>query len=229
MSALLNRRRTEGANGPDRAVIDIGSNTVRMVVYGGPARAPDILLNEKVTARLGRDIATTGNLSDKAQAVALAGLRRFHALLQATGVKDVTVVATAAARDTANGPEFLRQVRAIGFAPRLLTGEEEAIAAAAGVRLELTRLFLIPAQPFDAGCIDLVRQGAAKSGFSSREIVSGAGHDAVYVAGKVPTAMIFIPCEDGISHNEVENISPADGARGAAVLFETLVATAGRP
>ena len=74
-----------------------------------------------------------------------------------------------------------------------------------------------------------LRGAATGFGFSHRDIVSGAGHDAVYVAGKVPTAMIFIPCEDGISHNEVENISPADGARGAAVLFETLVATAGKP
>jgi len=126
-------RRQSAGDEPDRAVIDIGSNTVRMVVYAGSARAPETLLNEKVTARLGRDLAATRRLSDKAQQVALAGLRRFHLLLQATGVQDITVVATAAARDAENGPEFLDKVREIGFAPRLLTGEEEAVASAAGV------------------------------------------------------------------------------------------------
>lgn len=134
MTPRLDRRRPEVAgDAPDRAVIDIGSNTVRLVVYTGPSRAPDTLLNEKVTARLGRDIAATGRLPDKAQEVALAGLRRFHFLLQSLGVRQVTVVATAAVRDAENGAEFLDQVRGIGFDPRLLSGEEEAVAAAAGV------------------------------------------------------------------------------------------------
>src|SRR3954466_7457875 len=64
----------------------------------------------------------------------------------------------------------------------------QAIADACGVKLELTTLFKIPAQPFDPSCVDLVRQGAAKLGYSTCEIVSGAGHDAVYVAHHVPTA-----------------------------------------
>ncbi len=134
MTPRLDRRRPEVAgDAPDRAVIDIGSNTVRMVVYTGPGRAPETLLNEKVTARLGRDIATTGRLPDKAQEVALAGLARFHFLLQSLGIRDVTAVATAAVRDAENGAEFLDRVRAIGFEPRLLSGEEEAVASAAGV------------------------------------------------------------------------------------------------
>ncbi|WP_434621101.1 Zn-dependent hydrolase [Azospirillum sp. B2RO_4] len=104
-----------------------------------------------------------------------------------------------------------------------------AIAEQHGVSAEIADFWHFPPTPFAQPLVDSVREAAAGFGFSHRDIVSGAGHDAVYVAGKVPTAMIFIPCEDGISHNEVENISPADGARGAAVLFETLVATAGRP
>lgn len=103
------------------------------------------------------------------------------------------------------------------------------IAEQHGVSAEIVDFWHFPPTPFAKPLVDTVRDAAAGFGFSHRDIVSGAGHDAVYVAGKVPTAMIFIPCEDGISHNEVENISPADGARGAAVLFETLVATAGRP
>jgi beta-ureidopropionase / N-carbamoyl-L-amino-acid hydrolase len=103
-----------------------------------------------------------------------------------------------------------------------------AIAEASGVGLELTTLFKIPAQPFDPGCIDLVREGAAKLGYSTREIVSGAGHDAVYVARHIPTAMIFTPCKDGLSHNEAESIQPQEAEAGCQVLFEAVVARANR-
>ena len=100
------------------------------------------------------------------------------------------------------------------------------IARDCGVKLELTQLFKIPAQPFDPACVDLVRQGAAKLGYSAREIVSGAGHDAVYVARHVPTAMIFTPCKDGLSHNEAESIEPEEAEAGAQVLFEAVLARA---
>jgi len=103
------------------------------------------------------------------------------------------------------------------------------IARDCGVALELTRLFRIPAQPFDPSCVDLVRQGAAKLGYSAREIVSGAGHDAVYVARHVPTAMIFTPCKDGLSHNEAESIQPEEAEAGCQVLFEAVLARANRP
>ena len=107
-------------------------------------------------------------------------------------------------------------------------GEAAAIALDCGTELALTRLFKIPAQPFDRSCIDLVRQGAARSGCSTREIVSGAGHDAVYVARHVPTAMIFTPCKDGLSHNESESIEPEQAVAGCQVLFEAVVARANR-
>ena len=106
--------------------------------------------------------------------------------------------------------------------------EAAAIARDCGVTLELTTLFKIPAQPFDPGCVDLVRQGAAKLGYSAREIVSGAGHDAVYVARHVPTAMIFTPCKDGLSHNEAESIQPEEAEAGCQVLFEAVLARANR-
>ncbi len=103
-----------------------------------------------------------------------------------------------------------------------------AIADACGVTLDLTTLFKIPAQPFDAACVDLVRQGAARLGYGTREIVSGAGHDAVYVARHIPTAMIFTPCKDGLSHNEAESIKPEEAEAGCQVLFEAVVARANR-
>ena len=107
--------------------------------------------------------------------------------------------------------------------------EAKALVEASGCTLNLTELFRIPAQPFDPACVDLVRQGAARLGYSSREIISGAGHDAVYVARRVPTAMIFTPCKDGLSHNEAESILPEEAAAGCQVLFEAVVARANRP
>lgn len=128
------RRAGEGtAGGGHRAIIDIGSNTVRLVVYGGALRAPTVLLNEKVTAKLGREIAATGRLADEAMAVALRGLKRFALLLADLGVTDVETVATAAVRDAANGPAFAAELGAIGLNPRVISGEEEALLSAHGV------------------------------------------------------------------------------------------------
>ncbi len=127
------RRPQPGAERPDRAVIDIGSNTVRLVVYSGPRRAPETWLNEKVTARLGRDLSRTGRMPNKAMELALTALARFAALLPDIGVRIVDTVATAAVREARNGPEFLDRVRALGLDPRLLSGEEEARISATGV------------------------------------------------------------------------------------------------
>jgi N-carbamoyl-L-amino-acid hydrolase len=112
---------------------------------------------------------------------------------------------------------------AAAFAP-----EAAALAEAAGVSLALTELFRIPAQPFDPSCVELVRQAAARLGLTAREMVSGAGHDAVYVARHVPTAMIFTPCKDGLSHNEAESILPEQAEAGCQVLFEAVLARANR-
>ena len=102
------------------------------------------------------------------------------------------------------------------------------IARDCGVRLDIAEKFRIPAQPFDPACIDLVRQAAARLGYAARDIVSGAGHDAVYVARHVPTAMIFTPCKDGLSHNEAESIEPHEAEAGCQVLFEAVLARANR-
>ncbi len=88
------------------------------------------------------------------------------------------------------------------------------------------QIWYAPPVAFDPICIDAVRRGAATLGLSAREIVSGAGHDAVYMARVVPTAMIFVPCKDGISHNEAEYASPAACADGANVLLHAVLARA---
>lgn len=125
-------RRAKDRTDERRAVIDIGSNTVRLVIYGGPPRAPAVLWNEKVSARLGRDLARSNTLPVAAMDEALAALARFSQLVHDLGIEAIEAVATAAARDADNGPDFLASVRALGIEARLLSGEEEARASAFG-------------------------------------------------------------------------------------------------
>lgn len=132
-SRKADRQGAFSGNRVDRAIIDVGSNTVRLVLYGGSPRAPVTLFNEKVAARLGREISKTGRLADEAIALAMRGLRRYALLLRDLKVERIDVVATAAPREASNGPEFLREVRKLGFQPRLLPGEEEARISAMGV------------------------------------------------------------------------------------------------
>lgn len=80
-----------------------------------------------------------------------------------------------------------------------------------------------PPVQFDIDCVDAVRKSARKSEHPLREITSGAGHDAVYISRVAPAAMIFIPCKDGISHNEIESATPEHVGIGAAVLLETVL------
>lgn len=130
------RRRVEGswtADDDKRAIIDIGSNSVRMVVYGGSNRAPQVLANEKVTARLGKGLSETGRMSDDSIALALSGLARFALILRDLDITDVETVATAASRDASNGAEFISKVEALGLNVRLLSGEVEARNSALGV------------------------------------------------------------------------------------------------
>jgi N-carbamoyl-L-amino-acid hydrolase len=106
--------------------------------------------------------------------------------------------------------------------------ETRAIAAELKLDLSFTRIFRYQAQPFDPACVALVREAAQRLGYPARELVSGAGHDACAVARIIPTAMIFVPCKDGLSHNEAESILPEHAAAGAQVLFEAVLARANR-
>jgi exopolyphosphatase/guanosine-5'-triphosphate,3'-diphosphate pyrophosphatase len=115
------------------AVIDIGSNSVRLVVYEGPRRIPAVIFNEKVAAGLGRGLAVDGRIAPADAARGLAALRRFAALARAMAVDELQCVATAAVRDAANGQEFVAAAAAEGLSIRLLSGDEEARAAGLGV------------------------------------------------------------------------------------------------
>lgn len=116
------------------AIIDIGSNSVRLVVYERLSRTPMALFNEKELAGLGRGIAGTGRLNEQAVEAALAAMRRFMGLCEQMHVQSVHVLATAAAREATNGAAFLAEVEEItGAEVALLSGPEEARLSAMGV------------------------------------------------------------------------------------------------
>ncbi|ABF53466.1 Ppx/GppA phosphatase [Sphingopyxis alaskensis RB2256] len=115
------------------AVIDIGSNSVRLVVYEGPPRAPAVIFNEKVAAGLGRGLAIDGRIAEADAERGLTALRRYALLARHMEVKDLVCVATAAVRDAENGPGFIAAAAEAGLSIRLLSGQEEAEAAGYGV------------------------------------------------------------------------------------------------
>src|SRR5690349_19496176 len=121
-------------DGRQAAVIDLGSNSVRLVIYRVEGRAIWTIFNEKALAGLGRDLPQTGRLSSEGVEVAMLALHRFRALLTGWDSADITAVATAAVREAADGQSFLRRVRdETGLEVRVLSGEEEARNAALGV------------------------------------------------------------------------------------------------
>jgi beta-ureidopropionase / N-carbamoyl-L-amino-acid hydrolase len=99
----------------------------------------------------------------------------------------------------------------------------EQIERELGLQTHLNQIWHSPAVSFDQGCINSVRRAATRLGLSHMDIVSGAGHDACYINRVAPAGMIFIPCENGISHNELENAKREDLAAGAEVLFQVLL------
>ncbi len=124
--------------GPARArpvaIVDIGSNSVRLVAYEGLSRTPTPIFNEKVLCGLGRGVATTGMIGAEAMERALGALRAFKVLCRNLGVEDLSVLATAAARDARNGPAFLdAAAAALGAEIELIGGLREAELSALGV------------------------------------------------------------------------------------------------
>ncbi|MBS0245244.1 MAG: M20 family metallo-hydrolase [Proteobacteria bacterium] len=104
-----------------------------------------------------------------------------------------------------------------------IAAEAEAIGDELGLQIALKNILTQPAVHFDPSCIASVRAAAAASGFSTKDLMSGAGHDSAYVARVAPTTMIFVPCKDGISHNEIEYSSKEQCAAGAQVLLQAVL------
>lgn len=117
-------------------VVDVGSNSVRMVVFDGAARSPAYFFNEKVMAGLGYGIADTGRLNPEGRERALSAIKRFQLLADAMGISPLTAVATAAVREAEDGPDFCEEVlRTTGVKLWVIPGEEEARLSAQGVLL----------------------------------------------------------------------------------------------
>jgi beta-ureidopropionase / N-carbamoyl-L-amino-acid hydrolase len=98
-----------------------------------------------------------------------------------------------------------------------------AICGPAKIDADVEMIWYSPPIVFDKDCVGAVKQAASTAGYENMEIVSGAGHDACYVSRVAPTAMIFVPCEEGVSHNEAESATPEDLAAGCNVLLYAML------
>jgi beta-ureidopropionase / N-carbamoyl-L-amino-acid hydrolase len=107
-----------------------------------------------------------------------------------------------------------------------LEAEMPRVAEGLGLGIEVEVAGHFDPVAFDEGCVGAVRAAAGRLGYSHRDIVSGAGHDACWINRVAPTAMVFCPCVDGLSHNEAEEITPDWAEKGANVLFHAVVETA---
>ena len=99
----------------------------------------------------------------------------------------------------------------------------QALEISAKVKIEIKQVVYFPPQPFDPKLVSDIRESATHMGFSKMDVVSGAGHDAVYMTRVAPTAMIFVPCKDGISHNEIEDADPVHIEAGCNVLLQAML------
>ncbi len=102
------------------------------------------------------------------------------------------------------------------------------VSAEKSIAVDLKEVSYFPPCNFDAQCIETIRKAANDLGYSNMDVVSGAGHDAIYMKRLAPTGMIFIPCKDGVSHNEIEDAKAEHLEAGANVLLHTMLAFAGQ-
>ena len=155
------------ADAPRCAVVDLGSNSVRLVVYEGYSRNPISIFNEKAVLRLGRGLSATGRLNEEGMAQAFTVLHRYHAVARAMGAEPFEVLATAAVRDAANGRSFVEtlQQRMPGVPIQILSGTEEAAYSAMGVLCGIPRADGVLAD-IGGGSLELVRLNNGERGAS---------------------------------------------------------------
>lgn len=140
------------------AVVDLGSNSVRLVVFDGISRNPISIFNEKSVLRLGRGLNATGRLNEEGVGMAMEVMDRFHAIARGMDADPFEILATAAVRDASNGPEFVAALRARmpGVPIRILSGEEEADYSATGVLCGLPEADGLVAD-IGGGSLELIR------------------------------------------------------------------------
>ncbi len=147
------------------AVVDLGSNSVRLVVFEGGPRNPVAIFNERAVLRLGRGLETTGKLNEEGVAAALTVMHRYGAVARAMGADPMEVLATAAVRDASNGGAFVEGLRdrMPGVPIRILTGEQEASLSAAGVLCGIPQANGILAD-IGGGSLEVVRLSGGHAG-----------------------------------------------------------------
>ena len=111
--------------------------------------------------------------------------------------------------------------RSLDDAPQAFAQQRTALIG------EIEQVSAYAAQPFDAGCVRAITEAAERLGHSHMPVVSGAGHDAIYAARLAPAGMVFVPCKDGISHNEIEDAKPEHITAGCNVLLHAMLERAG--
>ncbi len=155
------------ANMPRCGVVDLGSNSVRLVVYEGECRNPMAIFNEKAVLRLGRGLSSTGRLNEEGMTQAFTVMHRYYAVARAMGAKPFEVLATAAVRDARNGPDFVAALtqRMPGVKISVLSGLQEAELSAEGVLCGIPTANGILAD-IGGGSLELVRLNSGTRGAS---------------------------------------------------------------
>jgi exopolyphosphatase / guanosine-5'-triphosphate,3'-diphosphate pyrophosphatase len=182
------------------AVVDLGSNSVRLVVFEGLGRNPIAIFNEKAVLRLGRGVTTTGRLNAEAVAQALTVMNRYRAIAEAMGASPFEVLATSAVRDARNGPEFVATLaeRMPGARIRVLSGEEEAALSAEGVLCGIPSADGILAD-IGGGSLELVRLDAGRGGAAATlplgviRLAERAGDDAARARALAEAELATVP------------------------------------
>ncbi len=185
---------------PRSAVVDLGSNSVRLVVYEGHSRNPTAIFNEKAVLRLGRGLLATGRLNEDGMAQALTVMHRYHAVARAMGADPFEVLATAAVRDARNGAEFVATLaaRMPGVTIRVLSGIEEAEFAAMGVLCGIPDADGILAD-IGGGSLEVVRLDAGRRGKSQTlglgviRLAERSGEDTVRARTIVEADLASVP------------------------------------
>ncbi len=185
---------------PRAAVVDLGSNSVRLVVYEGEGRNPVAVFNEKAVLRLGRGLQATGRLNAEGMDLAFTVLHRYHAVARAMRADPIEVLATAAVRDASNGAEFVAALgaRLPGVGIRVLSGAEEAEYSALGVKCGIPDADGILAD-IGGGSLELVRitagghAGARTLGLGVIRLAERAGGEIERARGIVDAELGAVP------------------------------------
>jgi hypothetical protein len=211
-SVPIFRRSSPSSSGEGRAgIIDIGSNSIRLVIYDGPARIPAILFNEKVMAGLGKGVSRDGMIDPQALERALVSLARFQRLSEQMGVPHPRTVATAAVREASNGRMFLDRVLDLGLQPELLSGEDEARMAGLGVLAAIPEADGIVGD-LGGGSLELVRIGQGVVHETSSFPLGVLRLDAMKAKG--PRAMGAVVAKARVCHS-IWSADRGDRSRGS--------------